>query len=64
MNNSGKPLLAQRLLAAELDEILVKPDESTIHTVFIPIHPFFIPPQLTGTTALQCFTAKKSSIHS
>jgi hypothetical protein len=64
VNNSGKPLLAQRLLAAELNEIRVKHDELSIHTVFIPIHPFFIPPQLPGTTAAQCFTAKKSSIHS
>jgi hypothetical protein len=64
VNNSGKPLLAQRLLAAELNEIRVKHDELSIHTVFIPIHPFFISPQLPGTTAAQCFTAKKSSIHS
>jgi hypothetical protein len=64
VNNSGEPLLAQRLLAPEVNEIRVKHDESSIHTVFIPIHPLFIPPQSPGTTAPQCFTAKKSSIHS
>ena len=55
MTNSGKPLLAQKLLAPEVNESRVKHDELSIHTVFIPIHPFFIPPQLPGTTALQCF---------
>jgi hypothetical protein len=64
VNNSGKPLLAQRLLASEVNEIRVKHDELSIHTVFIPIHPFFIPPQPPATTAAQCFTAKRSSIHS
>jgi hypothetical protein len=64
VNNSGRCLLVQGLLAPEVDEILVKPDELTIHTIFIPIHPFFIPPPSPATTAPQCFTAKKSSIHS
>jgi hypothetical protein len=64
VNNSGRSLLVQGFLAPEVDEILVKPDELTIHTIFIPIHPFFIPPQSPATTAPQCFTAKKSSIHS
>jgi hypothetical protein len=64
VTNSGKPLLAQGLLAPEVNEIRVKHDELSIHTVFIPIHPFFIAPQSPATTAPQCFTAKKSSIHS
>ena len=64
VNNSGKSLLAQELLAPVANEIRVKHDESSIHTVFIPIHRFFIPPHPPGTTALQFFKAKKSSIHS
>jgi hypothetical protein len=48
VNNSGKPLLAQRLLAPEVNEIFVKPDESTIHTVFIPIHRFFHPSSIAS----------------
>jgi hypothetical protein len=64
VNNSGKSLLAQELLAPEVNEIRVKHDELSIHTVFIPIHRFFIPSQPPGTIALQSFKAKKSSIHS
>lgn len=64
MINSGKSLLAQELLAPVANEIRVKHDESSIHTVFIPIHCFFIPSQPPETTALQCFIEKKSSIYS
>jgi hypothetical protein len=64
VNNSGRPQQAQRLLAPEVNEIPVNRDESSIHTVFIPIHRFFIPSQPPETTALQCFIEKKSSIHS
>ena len=64
MNNSGKSQLAQGLLAPEANEIRVKHDELSIHTVFIPIHRFFIPLQPSRTTAPQCFSEKKSSIHS
>jgi hypothetical protein len=58
VNNSGRPQLAQRLLAPEVNEIRVKHDESSIHTVFIPIHRFFIPPRSPETTAPQCFSGK------
>ncbi len=64
VNNSGRPLLMQGVRAPEANEPPVKPDEWTIHMVFIAIHRFFIPPQSPGTTAPQFFTEKKSSIHS
>ncbi len=58
VNNSGRPLLMQGVRVPEANEPLVMPDEWTIHTVFIAIHRFFIPPQSPGTTAPQFFTEK------